>query len=232
MKESKFKIDFKNRKVLLIAICLLLVIGVSLAFFVAQISDGISSNFNVSSDTTDDLRFEVDKEIDLNPTQFNVLEGGSGLSDTAVGSAILRANSTQNTATYNYYVYFQINSNNYVYTTSDSKPEIVLTVTNPAGEEVTSIAGLTHVTATNADGSQVTGFDITTKSGLFNVASLYEITSNSSTAETKQDWTFKVTFINLTTNQSENGGKSLNAEIILSRNVYTSPDVTVAAFTA
>ena len=59
--------------------------------------------------------------------------------------------------------------------------------------------------------------DITTKSGLFNVASLYEITSNSSTDATVQDWTFTVTFINLDTNQSANGGSALDAKIILSK---------------
>ena len=87
------------------------------------------------------------------------------------------------------------------------------------GEAVTSIEGLAYVTVQNADGSEVNGFDITTKSGLFNVALLYEITSSSSTNATVQDWTFTVTFINLTTNQTENGGRTLDAEIILSKDV-------------
>lgn len=58
---------------------------------------------------------------------------------------------------------------------------------------------------------------IITKSGLYEVAELYEIISTSSTDDTIQEWEFTVSFINLDTNQAENGGKTLEAEIILSR---------------
>ena len=217
---NKVKTYLKNKKILLLSLLLILFIGVSFAYVIAQISGGATGNVNIGADTTDNLKFSVDKEIDLNPTQFNVIAGGSGLSDQATGTASLVANSTNKTATYNYYVYFQINSNNYVYTTPEKTPEIVLTITNPLGEEITSLSGLNYVTATNADGSTVTGFDITTANDLYNVASLYEISSSSSTNPTIQNWTFKVTFINLTTNQHENGGKSLNASILLKKDEY------------
>ena len=217
---NKVKTYLKNKKILLLSLLLILFIGVSFAYVIAQISGGATGNVNISADTTDNLKFSVDKEINLNPTQFNVTEGGSGLSDQAMGTASLVANSTNKTATFNYYVYFRINSNNYVYTTPEKKPEIVLTITNPLGEEITSLSGLNYVTATNADGSTVTGFDITTANDLYNVASLYEISSSSSTNPTIQNWTFKVTFINLETNQHENGGKSLNASILLKKDEY------------
>ena len=227
---NKVKTYLKNKKILLLSLLLILFIGVSFAYVIAQLSGGATGNVNIGADTTDNLKFSVDKEIDLNPTQFNVTEGGSGLSDQATGTASLVANSTNKTATYNYYVYFQINSNNYVYTTPEKTPEIVLTITNPLGEEITSLSGLNYVTATNADGTQVKGFDITTADGLYNVASLYEISSSSSTNPTIQNWTFKVTFINLETNQHENGGKSLNAEIILSREIVKNYDVVMTAY--
>ena len=215
----KFKeLGDKKKRLIIIVSALVVFIGITLAYVVGQISDGSMGKANITADTTDNLQFNVDKDINLNPTQFNVPEGGGGLSDTAIGTATLLANSTNKTATYDYYVYFNIKSNNYTYTTEEQKPEIVLTITDPTGEVVTSIEGLTYVTAQNADGSEVNGFDITTKSGLFNVASLYEITSNSSTDVTVQDWKFTVTFINLTTNQAANGGSTLDAEIILSKN--------------
>ena len=225
-------LDKKKRIILVIIGVLILTIGVTLAFIIARIQDEARGNASVTSDTTDNLRFEIDKEITLNPNQFNVTEGGSGLSDTAVGSAILRANSTDNNATYSYYVYFNIKSNNYVYTTADNKPEIILTITDPNDNLVTSIPSnaLTYVEVTNADGSEVKGFDITTKTGLYNIASLYEITSNSSTNDTVHDWTFTVTFINLDTNQYENGGKTLEGEVILSKEIYKDPDITIAAY--
>ena len=204
----------KNKKIILTVIAvLILCVGSTLAYIIAQLQDEARGNASVTSDAVDILKFDVDKDINLNPTQFNVTEGGDNLQDSAVGSAILRANSTDNNATYNYYVYFQINSNNYIYTTPEQTPEIVLTITDPEGNPVTSISGLDYVTS-----GGVSGFDITTKSGLYEVAELYEIVSTSSTDDTIQEWEFIVSFINLDTNQAENGGKTLEAEIILSRN--------------
>ena len=207
------KLD-KNKKIILTIIAvLILCVGGTLAYIIAQLQDEARGNASVTSDAVDILKFDVDKDINLNPTQFNVVEGGDNLSDTAVGSAILRANSTDNNATYNYYVYFNIKSNNYIYTTDAQTPEIVLTIINPEGSTVTNISGLNYVTS-----GGVSGFDITTKSGLYEVAELYEIISTSSTDDTIQEWEFTVSFINLDTNQAENGGKTLEAEIILSRN--------------
>ena len=217
MEQTKLK--DKRKKLIIIVSILVVFIGITFAYIVAQISGSAIGNANITADTTDNLDFSIDKDINLNPNQFNVTEGGGGLSDTATGTASLLANSTNNSATFDYYVYFQINTNEYIYTTEDNKPEIVLTITDPTGQPVTSVEGLTYVTAQNADGTTVSGFDITTASGLINIASNYEITSSSSAQATEQDWVFTVTFINLTTNQSENGGSTLDAEIILSKDV-------------
>ena len=226
------ELDAKKKRMIIIVSVLVLFIGVSFAYVVAQISGGAIGNANITADTTDNLKFSVNKDISLNPTQFSVTEGGGGLSDSAVGTASLLANSTNNTFSTTYYVYFNINSNNYVYTTEDNKPEIVLTILDPNNNPITELPNkdLTYVTAENADGTTVSGFDITTASGLFNIASLYPISSTSSTEATIQNWTFTVTFINLTTNQTENGGKTLNAEVILSKEVYRNPDTVLTAY--
>ena len=212
---EQINISDKRKKLIILLITLILFIGASFAFVAAQLSVGIIGNANVTADTTDNLQFSVDKDINLNPTQFNVPEGGGGLSDTAIGSASLIANSTNNEASATYNVYFKINTNEYIYTTEDNKPEIVLTIIDPTGTSVTEVSGLTYVTAENADGTTVRGFDITTEMGLFTIASDYGITSASSIDATEQDWIFTVTFINLTTNQTENSGSTLDAEIIL-----------------
>ena len=215
------KLNDKRKKIIILVGVLVVFIGISFAYILAQISGSVIGNVNITADTTDNLQFSIDKDITLNPTQFNVVEGGGGHSDTATGTASLLANSTNKSATFDYYVYFLINTNEYIYTTEDNKPEIVLTITDPEGNPVTKLANsdLKYVEAENADGTITKGFDITTASGLINIASLYEITSNSSVDATVQDWTFTVTFINLDTNQTENGGKTLNAEIILSKDV-------------
>ena len=207
----------KKKIIIVITSCLLLVIGATFAYFVAQIGAGAKSNVDINAKTVDDLKFEVSKDINLSVDQFNFASGAGNLSDNAIAKASLRANASKNTATYNYYVYFNVSSNEFIYTTSDNKPEIVLTITDPNGAEVTSIDGLTYVNATNADGTVVNGFDITTYKGLITVANNHEITSNSSTNYTNQEWNFKVTFINLDTNQAANDSKSLTGEVLIQK---------------
>ena len=206
----------KKTFIIIVVALLVLSIGITFAYFIAKIGPGSSANVNVTTGTVDDLKFNVSKEnISLNINQFNFASGSGNITDTVTATASLKANSTKNTATYNYYVYFQIESNNYVYTTTDKKPEIVLSITGPNGE-ITSVDGLKYVSATNADGTVVKGFDITEQSSsLIKVADSFEISSTSSTNYTNQDWVFKVSFINLDTNQVENEGKKLTGKALI-----------------
>ena len=93
---------------------------------------------------------------------------------------MLTVNSTNDTAEYTYWVYFNITDNTLIYS-DGSTPEVILSVTDPIGNEVTSIEGLTYGTYNG-----VTGFDVTTKKGIFTIATNYPITSNSSTNATEQ----------------------------------------------
>ena len=210
----------KLEKYLIIGvIALFVVISATYAFFQAQLGDGAQTDVDIGSNTTDSLTFDVNNAINLNINQFNFGVGAGNLTSSATASATLLANNSTNTATYTYYVYFKINSNEFTYTTSDSKPEIILTVTDPTGQPVTSIDGLTYVQnvqTTTSDGSTqtVSGFDITTASGTFAVASAYSITANSTTPTT-QNWEFTATFINLDSDQQANTGKTMDAEIII-----------------
>ena len=209
----------KKKTFIIIALALLVLsIGLTFAYFIAKTGPGSSANANVTTGTVDDLKFNVSKEnISLNINQFNFASGSGNITDTVTATASLKANSTKNTATYNYYVYFQIESNNYMYTTADKKPEIVLTITGPNGE-ITSVDGLKYVSATNADGTVVKGFDITEqKSSVIKIADSFEISSTSSTNYTNQDWVFKVSFINLDTNQADNEGKNLTGKVLIQK---------------
>ena len=207
------KID--RRKITLIilgvAILIVLVVGITYAFFQNQIGEPATGNVNVATDTPDNLQFNVSNDISITINQFNFGPDAGNQSDDAVATATLLANSTNDTATYTYYVYFKINNNNYVYTTDDQKPEIILTVTDPTGAPVTEVEGLTY-------NQELGGFDITTANGTFAVASAYTITSNSSVTPTTQNWNFSATFINLDTDQGDNAGKNMNAEIIIQQN--------------
>ena len=211
MEENKLDRRKITLIVLGVAILIVLVVGITYAFFQNQIGEPATGNVGVDTDTPDNLQFNVSNDISININQFNFGPDAGNQSDDAVASATLLANSTNDTATYTYYVYFKINNNNYVYTTDDQKPEIILTVTDPTGQPVTEIEGLTY-------NQELGGFDITTANGTFAVASEYTITSNSSTTATTQNWQFSATFINLDTDQGENAGKKMDAEIIIQQN--------------
>ena len=210
----------KLEKYLIIgAIAIFAIISATYAYFQAQLGNGASANVDLDTSTTDSLTFDVGDDISLSINQFNFGVGAGNLTSNTTASATLLANNASNTATYNYYVYFRINSNEFVYTTEDNKPEIILTVTDPEGNPVTSIDGLTYVPnvqTTTSDGSTqtVSGFDITTANGTFVVASLYSITADSKTP-TIQNWEFTATFINLDSDQQGNTGKTMDADIII-----------------
>ena len=208
--------DKKKRLITMVVTLLVLTIGVTFAYFMARTGEGKQAGTTITTGTVDDLKFNVSKEnLSLNINQFNFASGSGNLSDNVTATASLKANSTKNTAKYNYYVYFQIERNDYVYTTTDKKPEIVLSITGPNGE-ITSVDGLTYVTATNADGTVVKGFDITeSKPSVVKIANAYEISSSSSTNYTNQEWTFTVTFINLDTNQVGNQNKNLTGKVLM-----------------
>ena len=208
--------DKKKRLITMVVTLLVLTIGVTFAYFMARTGEGKQAGTTITTGTVDDLKFNVSKEnLSLNINQFNFASGSGNLSDNVTATASLKANSTKNTATYNYYVYFQIESNDYVYTTTDKKPEIVLSITGPNGE-ITSVDGLKYVSATNADGTIVKGFDITTLGkSITKIANAYEISSSSSTNYTNQEWTFTVTFINLDTNQVGNQNKNLTGKVLI-----------------
>lgn len=220
---EKWSINRKTLEIVIICIAtfIIAIFSVTYAYFENQTGGTAKGNASVETDSIDILNFNVSNDISLTINQFNFGVGAGNLSDSATATASLKANNTTNTANYTYYVYFKINSNGFTYTTDDQKPEILLTITNPAGQAVTSIEGLTYksnVTTTTSSGTQtVSGFDITNKTGTFAIASAYTISSNSSTSFTTQNWNITATFINLDTDQQANAGKNMSAEVIIQR---------------
>ena len=210
----------KNKRILTYVIALIvLAIGVTFAYFVAQTGDGAKSNVNIKADSVDDLKFSVNKDLSLSANQFNFAQGQGNLSDSVTAKASLKANSTKSLATYNYYVYFQMETNEYKYTTENKLPEIVLSITGPNGE-ITSVDGLTYVSASDADGNVIKGFDITELgSSIIKIADSFEISSSSSTNYTNQEWVFKVTFINLNEDQTGNQGKTMTGKVLIQEDI-------------
>ena len=184
------------------------VVGATYAYFTAQGGGTGNINVNANTATTDNLSFQVGEAIILTANQEDFGSGMSNKSGETFARAILTANNTTNTATRNYYVYLNITSNDFEYTTGDEQAEILLKVTDPDGSEVTNIPGLTRKTS----GGE-TGFDITTKTGSITIADNYEITASPSIT---QEWQVEVIFVNLDSDQNANTGKTFNATLILS----------------
>jgi hypothetical protein len=199
-----------------IALALVVSIGIGYAFYAAQIGSGAKTNVNVTSDTSDRLTFQAGDPLALKITQFNLGTGAGNVTSETTSSATLKANSTNNTANSTYNIYFDIPSNNYVYS-SGTTPEIILTITDPTGAAVTSMSGLTYVTS-----GDVSGFDITTKTGTFTIAEDYAITTTSSTTGTTQNWKAKVTYINLPVDQSVNEEHGMTANLLVQKDKLTS----------
>ena len=199
--------------VLIVGVFFILIARVTYAFL-APIINNAQTNIVIKGDTVDEFKLKVGNPLKLDATPTTLKENGTNYTTSTTATASLKANSTKNTATYNYYLYFQIENNTFTYT-SETTPEIILTITNPNGEEVTSIEGLTYGTFNG-----VSGFDVTTQSGLFNIANNYSITSNSSTTFTNQVWNITLTYINLPTDQSGNFGKSMKVNAYLRKEKY------------
>ena len=196
--------------VLIVGVFFILIARVTYAFL-APIINNAQTNIVIKGDTVDEFKLKVGNPLKLDVTPTTLKENGTNYTTSTKATASLKANSTKNTATYNYYLYFQIENNTFTYT-SGTTPEIILTITNPNGEEVTSIEGLTYGTFNG-----VSGFDVTTQSGLFNIANNYIITSNSSTTATIHEWTVTLTYLNQAYDQSGNFGKSMEVGVLLQK---------------
>ncbi len=192
--------------VLIVGIFIVLIVRFTYAYLAANVNEA-RGDVSVDSDETDNLKFAVGDPLSIDATPTTLPENGENLVDTTTATATLLANSTNNTAEYPYWVYFTISNNTFVYS-DGSTPEIILTVTDPEGNPVTNIDGLTYGTFNG-----VAGFDVTTQNGTFAVADGYTITSTSSTEETVQTWNFTLTYLNLSIDQSINFGNSMTTEI-------------------
>ena len=192
--------------VLIVGIFIVLIVRFTYAYLAANVNEA-SGNVTVDSDETDNLKFAVGDPLSIVATSTTLPENGENLVDTTTSTATLLANSTNETAEYSYWVYFTISNNTFIYS-DGSTPEIIFTVTDPTGNPVTNIDGLTYGTYNG-----VAGFDVTTANGVFAVASDYAITSSSSTTATEQTWNFTLTYLNQSYDQSANYGNSMTTEV-------------------
>ena len=204
-KENKKKVTILT--IIAVVVLLLVVVGATFAYFQAQGGTNSNTDVNIQTSTTDNLSFQVGSAISLTANQEDFGQDMPNKSGSTTASATLTANNATNNATRNYYVYLDITSNNFEYTTDDEQAELLLKITDPDGAEVTTLGSLERKTS-----GGVTGFDITTSTGLITIADNYEITSTSTVT---QEWQIEVIFANLDSDQNANTGKSFTANLII-----------------
>ena len=196
---------------------LALIIGATYAYFRASGNSGSNTDINVTTYTLDLLSFEMGSDIKINADQTSFASGKGNATGSTFAKAILTANNKTNTATKNYYMYLNISNNTFTYTQNENIPELLLTITDVSGNAITSITGLTYKTVIDGKGTSVSGFDITTKSGLLTLFDNREITASPTKTE---EWNVTVTFVNYNVNQTGNAGKSFNAKLMIQQEEY------------
>ena len=193
-----------------------LIVGATYAYFQVAGDSSKSTDVNVTTYTSDLLTFEMGSDIAIYATQTSFGSGKGNATGSTFAKAMLTANSKTNKSTKRYFMYLNISENTFTYTQNEDTPELLLTVTDTNGNEITSITGLEHKTVTDAKGTSVSGFDITTKSGLVTLLNFREITAS----PTKTDeWNVTVTLVNYNANQNGNTEKSFNAKLMIQEEI-------------
>ena len=215
------KID--KRKIFLVIIIILILIVIALfigKFTFSYLAPDVGEDVNSKGEVTasgDTIIFNNGKALTLSATTDNFTTGGTNLTSTTNPTAKLVASSKTNKADATYYVGVHIKNNTYTYSTTAKTPEVLLTIKDEKGSNVTSVDGLTYTTS-----GGVSGFDVTDKIGLFNVDLSHAITTTSSTTGTTHTWTFTLTFINLSTDQSINENANMNIDVYLQTKPFPS----------
>lgn len=217
IKKNKF---LSILSVLIVGCLILLLVRFTYAYFAAQVNDA-KNDITLNTDLTDVFDFEIGEALTIDVTPTILPENGENLTSSSYARATLLANTTNNYAEYSYWVYFIISDNTFVYSDGTS-PEVILSVTDPDGNPVTNIAGLTYGTFNG-----VSGFDVTAQNGVFAVANDYTIVSNSNTDKTEQTWNFTLTYLNEDFDQSANIGNKMVTEIALKKEEIITKDVTL-----
>ena len=191
-----------------------LIVGATYAYFKAQGGTGSSADVKVTTYTTDMLTFTTGNAISLYADQTSFGQEKGSLSGETFAKATLVANNKTNEATDNYYVYFNIENNTFKYTLGEDKPELILTVTGPDGNEVTEISGLTHKVVQDRENKSISGFDVTTTNGIITIANKKTITA---TPSKEEEYKLKLTFVNYEGDQTENATSGLSAKVMIQK---------------
>ena len=199
---------------ILILIVIALLIGkFSYSYLAPTIDDDVEGVGEVTA-SGDTIIFTKGNTLSLSANADNFATGGSNLTATTNPKVKLMASSKAESASSKYFAGVIIKNNTYTYTTTDKKPEVILTVKDENGNIVESSAdNLKFVTVNN----NLKGFDITGVNGAFNIVTDHIIATSGNKSEVIHTWTFTLTFVNLGTDQANNENASLEMDVVLQK---------------
>ena len=222
------KVTKRNIALAIIFLLILVVVALLIGNFTfSYLGADIGEDVNNQGETTasgDTIIFSKGNDLSLHATTDNFNATSGNLTDTTNPSARLIASSKTNNATATYYAGIRIYENTFTYS-SGTTADVILTVRDETGAILTAgdDNNLTYVTVTDASGTSISGFDITGKTGAFNISIEHPISTTSSTSGTTQTWTFTLTFVNHTYDQSINENATLDMEVVLQKDEITIP---------
>lgn len=194
----------------LIVISIVLILSKMTAAYLEPDEDDITETNGVVTAAGDRLIFTKGNDISISANQDNFGTGDGNLTASTNPKATLIANTVTNSASTTYYAGIIINQNTFVKTGSNA--ELILTVKNPSGTTLTTSSDSLNYVTVNG----VSGFDVTGKTGAFNIKTNQAISTTSTTTGTTQTWTFTLTFVNLSGDQSANETASFQGTVVLS----------------
>ena len=207
----------KSKKLTMVVIIAFtfLIVGATYAYLTAKTMTGKTTDINVTSYTTDVLTFASGDAISVEADQTTFGKEQGSISGSTYASALLTANNKTNKAVEHYYLYLNIENNTFTYSVQDNKPELIMTITDKDGNEVKNIEGLTYTEVTDRTNKKISGYDITTKSGLVTIFKKREIIA---APKAEDKWNITITFVNYEENQNANTGKVLSAKLMIQKN--------------
>ena len=222
------KVTKRNIALAIIFLLILVVVALLIGNFTfSYLGADIGEDVNNQGETTasgDTIIFSKGNDLSLHATTDNFNASSGNLTDTTNPSARLIASGETNNATATYYAGIRIYENTFTYS-SGTTADVILTVRDETGAILTTSddTNLSYVTVTDASGTSISGFDITGKTGAFNISIEHPISTTSSTSGTTQTWTFILTFVNHTYDQSINENATLDMEVVLQKDEITMP---------
>ena len=215
------------RKVALAIILVLILVVIALfigRFTYSYLGPAPTDELTGSGEVTpsgDTIIFSKDNNISLSASTDNFHTGSGNLSDSTNPQVRLIASGDTNTANTTYFAGIRIYENTYKYSTTNNTAELILSVYDENG----NLLEASSDTLSFVEVGGVKGFDITEKTGAFNIAIDHPISTTSSTSGTTHTWTFTLTFVNLDTDQSINETANLEMEVVLQKDVINMPSL-------